>query len=222
METIEAIRLKLPYTLGYANSYLINTGAGFTLIDTGAANRRIFLENRLRAAGCQPGNLKLIILTHGDFDHSGNAAYLRQTFGAKTGMHRGDSGMVEQRNIFFNRHRGNRFSRVIAAALFGFRRADVFSPDIYLEEGDDLLAYGLDARVIYIPGHSKGSIAVLTASGALFCGDLVVNGGKPFINSLIDDREEAAASVRKMRGLAGVTVYPGHGSPFPVGQIPDI
>jgi len=68
----------LPYKLGGVNCYLIETDTGYILIDTGGSNKRTDLEKELESAGCQPGNLKLIVLTHGDFDHTGNAAYLRK------------------------------------------------------------------------------------------------------------------------------------------------
>ena len=38
-------------------------------------------------AGCKLGSLKLIVLTHGDFDHTGNAAYLRHKYAIKIAMH---------------------------------------------------------------------------------------------------------------------------------------
>jgi hydroxyacylglutathione hydrolase len=40
------------------------------------------------------------LLTHGDFDHSGNARYLREKIGGKIDMHQGDKGIVEQDDLF--------------------------------------------------------------------------------------------------------------------------
>jgi len=77
----------LPYHLGSVNCYLVKTNAGYVLIDTESSNQRAALEQELRNAGCQSGQLKLIILTHGDFDHTGNAAYLRHKFDAPLAMH---------------------------------------------------------------------------------------------------------------------------------------
>ncbi len=54
--------------LGLVNCYLVKTGDGFFLIDTGWATKRTELEKELESAGCKPGNLKLVILTHGDSD----------------------------------------------------------------------------------------------------------------------------------------------------------
>ena len=75
---IQTITLSMPYRLGTVNCYLLKTRDGFALVDTGSSNRRTELECELARAGCQLGDLKLIALTHGDFDHTGNAAYLRE------------------------------------------------------------------------------------------------------------------------------------------------
>ncbi|MFZ2071501.1 MAG: MBL fold metallo-hydrolase [Halobacteriota archaeon] len=165
--------------------------------------------------GCNPGNLKLIILAHGDFDHTGNAAYLREKFGTKIAMHNGDSGMVESGDMFCNRKKGNILLGMVASILFGFGKSERFKPDVYIEDGYDLTGYGFDARVLHIPGHSKGSIGILTVDGNLFCGDLLTNWDKPVLNSIIDDSASANASVEKLKSLKINTVYPGYGKPFP-------
>ena len=213
---IKTISLSLPYKLGSVNCYLIETDTGYILIDTGCSNRHTNLEKALESAGCKPGNLKLIVLTHGDFDHTGNAAYLREKYGTKIAMHYDDSGMVERGNMFWNREKSNIIIRMMTPILFGFGKSKRFNPDLCIEEGYDLSEYGFDARVIYIPGHSKGSIGILTAGGDLFCGDLLTNMDKPVLNSIMDDSEEANASVEKLKKLRINTVYPGHGKQFPM------
>ena len=173
MKDIRVITLPLPFKLGTVNCYLVKTGTGFVLIDTGSSNQRDELEGELVGAGCKLGDLKLIVLTHGDFDHTGNAAFLRERFGAKIAMHRDDAGMAERGDMFWNRQSGNALLRMLAPILFRFPKSNRFRPDFYIEEGDNLSEYGFDDRVLSIRGHSKGSIGVLTAAGDLFCGDLV-------------------------------------------------
>jgi hydroxyacylglutathione hydrolase len=222
MQDVKIITLSLPFKLGTVNCYLVETDTGFVLIDTGSSNRRTELEGELTGAGCKPGNLKLIVLTHGDFDHTGNAAYLREKFGAKIAMHRDDSGMAERGDMFWNRSSGNTLIRLMAPILFRFSKSDRFRPDFYIEEGDDFSEYGFDAQVLSIPGHSKGSIGILTAGGdpsngsgqALFCGDLLENSTEPATNSIMDDSAACAASLEKLQGFEINTVYPGHGKPF--------
>jgi hydroxyacylglutathione hydrolase len=173
----------------------------YILIDTGCSNKRSNLEKELESAGCKPGYLKLIVLTHGDFDHTGNAAYLRKKFGTKIAMHYDDSGMVEHGEMFWNRKKGNILLGMIARILFGFGKKERFKPDLYVDEGYDLSEYGFDAEVLHIPGHSKGSIGILTADSNLFCGDLLENKDSPVLNSIIDDLTEADTSVEKLKKL---------------------
>jgi hydroxyacylglutathione hydrolase len=219
MQEIQMITLSMPFRMGTVNCYLVDTDAGFALIDTGSSNQRGTLQKELERVGCGPGNLRLIVLTHGDFDHTGNAAYLRETFGAPIAMHRDDAGMAERGDMFWNRSSGNALIRLLAPVLFRFSKSNRFRPDVYVEEGDDLSDYGFEARVVSIPGHSKGSIGILTAGGALFCGDLLENLEAPARNSIMDDGAACEASVAKLRGLEIETVYPGHGKPFPMDSL---
>jgi len=214
VQNITVISLRLPFRIGSVNCYLIETGIGYVLVDTGSSNRRIDLENALENAGCKPGSLRLIIITHGDFDHTGNAAYLRSKFGTNIAMHRDDSGMAEHGNMFINRKKPNFLIRLMVPVLMRFGKSNRFVPDLYIDEGFSLSEYGLDAEVISIPGHSKGSIGVLAASGDLFCGDLLENIKKPAPSSLIDQPEAVVASVEKLKTRDIQTVYPGHGRPF--------
>jgi glyoxylase-like metal-dependent hydrolase (beta-lactamase superfamily II) len=203
------------------NCYLIKTDTGFVLIDTGGSNKRAELESQLASAGCNPGNLTLILLTHGDFDHTGNGVYLREKFRTKIAMHRDDAGMAERGDMFWNRKKGNLFVRMMAPViriLSGFGKAERFAPDLFVKDGDDLSEYGFDAKVLCIPGHSKGSIGILTAKGDLFCGDLLGNEDEPALSSIMDDLAAAHASVEELKALAVDTVYPGHGKPFPMEQ----
>lgn len=221
-QEIKTISLALPFKLGTVNCYLIKTDSGYVLIDTGGSNSRTGLEKELASAGCQPGSLKLIIITHGDFDHIGNAAFLRYKFGAKIAMHNDDSGMAERGDMFWNRKKGNRLIRMIAPRMFGFSQAYRFKPDWSIVDGATLIEYGFNAQVVSISGHSKGSIGILTADGNLFCGDLFENVSKPALNSIMDDLAAANASVEKLERFEIKTVHPGHGSAFVMAQLRDL
>lgn len=215
---VKTIQLPLPLKLGNVNCYLIQTDAGFFLIDTGGINNRAQLEQELQSAGCRPGTLKWIILTHGDFDHTGNAAYLRDQYAAKIGMHRGDSAMLQRGDMYANRKKPNIIFRTLASLVFKFGPAEKCAPDLLLEDGHHFSAEGLDARVLLIPGHSSGSIGILSAAGDFFCGDLLENTAHPALNSIIDDLAVARTSLEKLSTLPIQTVYPGHGAPFSMDQ----
>lgn len=226
----EIITIQLPIELGIiklsdVNCYLIKTTAGYILIDTGISNKRIELEKELENAGCQPGNLKLIILTHGDFDHTGNGAYLREKYRTPIVMHNSDLGMVEHNDMSWNRKAKSILSTAFRYAPFIFNAFSFFSksskferfkPDFTIDEDYVFSEYGFNAKVLHIPGHSMGSVGILTPENDLFCGDLFVNRGKPILNRLMDDLAMARASVEKLKSLKINMIYPAHGKPFPM------
>lgn len=217
---VEIRRIAAPFFLTMkVNCYLVKTDAGFILIDSGMPRARQTIESAIRAAGCQPGDLKLIALTHGDVDHCGNAAYFRQTFDAPIALHAADRGMVEDGDFFASRSRPNPVMRFIAGNFFSLKAADRFSPDVTLAEGGTLAEYGLDAQVLELPGHCGGNIGFLLGDGTLFCGDLLGNLSKPEVWSLVDDQAAMQASFAKLDHYAIGTVHPGHGAPFPIGEL---
>jgi hydroxyacylglutathione hydrolase len=203
--------------LGFVNCYLLKTGSDFILIDTGLANQRRTLERELENAGCRPGDLKLIVVTHGDSDHCGNCAYLREKFNAKIAMHKSEAELIESGNILSSRKTRRKLLAKIfiqmIKPLFALKEADKFKADIFVQDGYFLSAWGLDAKILHIPGHSIGSIGVLTANGDLFCGDLIGNYGKPRLH-ITDDKEAAKSSIEKLKKAGIKTVYPGHGKAF--------
>lgn len=216
-QEIIPIELKLPFRTGSVNCYLVKTNTGFVLIDTGGPGNASELESRMDEYGCKADNLHLILLTHGDFDHSGNAAYLRKKFNTKIAMHPEDSPMVERGDMFLTRKKGNFIQSWIVKTMFGFGKSQRFTPDLEITDDFDLTEYGLKAEIFHIPGHSKGSIGILTAEGALICGDLFESTGgsdSPKLNSLTDNLDAANQSVDKLKKLKIDTVYPGHGQPF--------
>ena len=207
-------------TLTYSgvNCYLLHSGDYFALVDTGYARHRAEIVAELDAAGVQPGKLKLVVVTHGDPDACGSAGFLHEKYRAHVALHADERAAVEQGDMLANRKRHTLVAGLVTP-LFNLRPVDRFKPDILVRDGDRLTSFKLDAEIVHLPGHSTGSIGVLTAGGDLFCGDLLTNTHRPAFNSLIDDREAAAASLEKLRALPIRLVYPGRGAPFELDEV---
>jgi len=203
------------------NAYLVRAGDGFILIDTGFRSNRKALDAALVGAGCGIGDLKLIVITHGDADHSSNAVYLRQKYGAKIAMHRAEIDAVESGDMFQSRGPLSPLRRLLKPlmSLFRLKKSDRFTPDVLLAEGDRLIEYGLDATVYHVPGHTRGSLAVLTADGAFFSGDFLENRTRPSIATFVDDATVLRTEFERIKTLNIQTVYPGHGKPFALEEI---
>jgi glyoxylase-like metal-dependent hydrolase (beta-lactamase superfamily II) len=75
------------------------------------------------------------------------------------------------------------------------------------------------------PGHTPGSISVVTDRGDVLCGDAVMSflpitgaGLRPIF---VSDRAEVFASWRKMLDNGAATIYPAHGAPMPAARLRD-
>lgn len=193
------------------------------MIDCCKPEKRREFEEELTRAGCTPGSINLIVLTHGDYDHAGNAKYLRDRYGTKIAMHREDAGRVETGDWRANmKPKPDKFGLLFRTVSLFIKPGafDTFTPDVLLGDRQALSGYGLDATVLHLPGHTKGSIGILTAPGDLFCGDLFDSMmGKASFEFFIDDMVAARASLARLRSLDVRVVYPGHGKPFQMGEI---
>ncbi len=216
------------------NSYLIKTGEGFLLVDTGGhltmdkeySDRYTELKNTLLKVGCTEENLRVVILTHGDSDHTANVVKIKNDFHSLIAMHEKDLELVQHPTL--NKVMENsRFSSPVNRLLFFLFRKPIhkmmarvlkdyeaFTPDLFLNEGEDLSRFGADARILYLPGHTAGSIAILTTEGELICGDIFANikVPQPAPNAL--DFNQMSHSISRLRGKGIKKIYPGHGEPF--------
>jgi len=79
------------------NVYILQTTDGLWLIDTGTPWDGKALFTTLQTLGIAHGDLRAILLTHGDFDHMGSAAYLREALRTPVWVHTGDAEAVAGR-----------------------------------------------------------------------------------------------------------------------------
>jgi hydroxyacylglutathione hydrolase len=206
--------------LGFVNVFLIKTSQGFILIDSAIPQEWKKLESALLKAGALPDKLCLVIITHGDPDHTGNCRQLKEKYKVKIAMHKADYDMVES-GIYLKRKTRPLSFRIlfgIASLLQKTQKKMAekirFKPDFFLKDGQSMKKYGFDAKIMHIPGHTKGSIAVLTKERDLFIGDTLVNMRKPDTAIIIESEDDLKASLEKIKKLKIRTVYPGHGRPF--------
>jgi hydroxyacylglutathione hydrolase len=183
---MQAIKLQnSPYD---ANAYLVD---GRILVDVGMDGRAII--SRLEKI-IKPGELETIILTHCHYDHSGGAAQVAKSFGAKIAIHRDDVSLL-------NNPRGS------ASLLFGVKAPSIV-PDIILSGGE---IFG-ELEVIHTPGHTPGGICLYSARAkALFSGDTVFPDGRFGRTDLTGgNATKLVESIRKLTLLDVIVMYPGH------------
>ena len=75
-------------------SHVIDTGEGLILIDTGYPNMGGHLLHAIWKCGFVPEDIKIILHTHGHFDHFGNTAFIKKLTQGKTYMGKEDAKMM--------------------------------------------------------------------------------------------------------------------------------
>lgn len=225
--------------LGNVNCYLGKENDNFILFDTGGHilldkqwdNRYDILLNQLKMHGCTSENLKLIVLTHGDNDHVANASALRKYFNAKIAIHEDDRALVENPNVNMVM-KSFHYRSILFKLVFLFMKKAItkimvktlddyerFIPDIYLADGDSIDEYGFHAKVLHLPGHTLGSIAILTQNNELIAGDLFSNNKKPEMAPNAYNFTLLKTSIEKIKSIGVKTIFPGHGNPFHINEL---
>jgi glyoxylase-like metal-dependent hydrolase (beta-lactamase superfamily II) len=193
-----------------ANSYLSVTEDGILVIDTGMPGNAERIHMQIKALNKATKEIKLIVLTHSDIDHSGSAAELKRITGAKVAIHGGDapslSGEKELKRV-------KGFIGAIFRLMTRFMRFQTIKPDIILKDGDEIDYF----RVIHTPGHTEGSICLYKTGDVLFAGDVIRTDDRGSLklspSAMMLNAQEALKSVRKIAGLEFDILLPGHGRP---------
>ncbi|MDE5897656.1 MAG: MBL fold metallo-hydrolase [Treponemataceae bacterium] len=195
---------------GSGNCYLVSNGEDAVLVDTA---RKKYRNKILRA--CRPFRVRLIVLTHGHIDHVQNAAFLSRELHAPVALSERDADLLRD-NLAQPLEAETLSGRLVLAASAALLRSmdfEPFVPDVCLADGDALDEYGISARIVFVPGHTDGSVAVDVAERHLFVGDALMNFLRPTVSLLYHDKSAMLESAEKISGLGSRKIYFGHGSP---------
>jgi len=160
-----------------ANIYLIESKSGIVIIDAGFSDATRAVLRRIEELGHASRDVRLIFLTHVHMDHVGSAAELKRATGAPIAVHRADleKARAGEHNMPKGRGMGGKIFERAFNGLGLKMSYEPFEGDIFLEDGDTLKDFGLDARVIHTPGHTLGSLSLGLEDGAMLVGDAMIN-----------------------------------------------
>ena len=209
--------------LGFDQGYILQ-GEGVIQVDGGAPGKLDAFRQAIDSLSIDPGEVQLIALTHGHWDHIGSARDIKELTGAKIAMHEQDKDMLEQplRPQPGGPPGVTTWGRLLIWMVGVFvRSVDIPATDVDIvldDEGLALAEYGIPGRVIHAPGHSHGSVSVLLETGEAFVGDLAMNRlplrFSPGLPIFAEDMEKVKQSCRLLLHLGAKTIYPAHGKPF--------
>ena len=133
-------------------------------------------------------------------------------------LHREDLALLESnlcRPIFAHTLLG-RAMRALSLHSFQTQMLPSFLPAVFLEEGDSLAPWGVDAKVVALPGHTAGSIGVDVEDRELVVGDAMMNLFSPSPALIYEDRAAMSSSVEKILRLGPRMLHFGHGKSRPL------
>lgn len=190
----------------YFNVYVIKGKNGDILIDTGFIGIKRPLKKWLSQF-----NIKLVILTHAHVDHIWNVAYLKELYGCDVAIGIDDIVNIDNSNIN-SKPTSKRSGLWCKFMNFGMKRlsAKDFDIDMKLRDNQIIRRYGLELKIISLPGHTNGSIGILYKN-YLFVGDALVNRWNGVeIAFQNQDCEEALLSYERIMELSPDIIFLGH------------
>ncbi len=136
------------------HAYLWRWAQGVTIIDTGTPGNEAILLAGVKALGLQPSDVKRIIITHGDVDHTGSLKALKRATGAQVICHTVEKEFLDypQRRKPAKTALGLLMRPIFALAMqFPPYRVAPLSPDRTHVDGDKLPE---GFTIVHTPGHS--------------------------------------------------------------------
>jgi metallo-beta-lactamase class B len=133
--------------------YLITTPEGHILVNTGINDSAPAIRANVEALGFKFSDIKLLLATHGHWDHVGAMAEIKRLTGARMLMHEGDADLLESG--------GGQDYR------FPQGRGTIYEPikvDQRLRNGDKVRLGGIELTVHHHPGHTKGATSFTYAT----------------------------------------------------------
>lgn len=166
------------------------------IVDPGGDQAKI-----LKIVAEQDVKINKIILTHGHLDHVGGTEGLADHLNVPIiGPEKEDLFWLEQLEA--------------QSQHFGFPNTSSFTPTAWLQENEIVNVGNIKLKVLHIPGHTPGHIALLDEkSKQVIVGDILFNGGIGRFDFPRGNRQQLISGIKqKLLILDGATiVYPGHG-----------
>jgi glyoxylase-like metal-dependent hydrolase (beta-lactamase superfamily II) len=211
------------------NWYLVADGGGVVVVDAAVSGYRPQLEPGLALLGRSLSDVRAVLLTHSDADHTGVAGWLHSEHGVPVYIHEREDELLRKPRL--KKTDGSIVAHLWRPSLWSLfthlgRNGGMRPPKIEgatTLKGDETLELPGQPRVVNTPGHTVGHLVYHFAShGALFVGDalctwnpLTTRVGAQLMPSAFNvSTPQALESLAQIEKLEAAFLLPGHGEPW--------
>ena len=127
--------------------HLVDTGEGLILFDSGYSHNYGALIHSVEALGFSPADIKILIHSHGHFDHFGGGDRLRRDYGTTIYMSAVDTELTRQMP-----------ERALMKLAPG-KDDTICYPDRVIHDGDTISLGNANIQCVLSPGHTPGTMS---------------------------------------------------------------
>jgi glyoxylase-like metal-dependent hydrolase (beta-lactamase superfamily II) len=202
-------------SLGCVNAFLLGHDGAPTLIDTGVPGSEGKILAAVKELGLAPRDIKNILVTQLHADHAGSLKALKERNGAPAWIHPEDAQMVRKGETLRPLDPRPGIIRKFIAGVVQRRGSGIEHAEVEHELSDgEHLDFAGGARVIHIPGHAAGQVALLFNDQVLIVADAASNllwlGYPPIIENFMIGRQ----TLSRLAELEFEVAVFGHGKPI--------
>lgn len=207
-------------SLGFVNVYILDTGDGLALFDTGIPGSERKILNMLSELGKTPGDLRAILITHLHIDHVGALAALHKATGAPVYMHGLDADEYLTGNIMRPVEPSpgwiNAFVVKAITRQPPTQQQLVTVPVSNKLSGGEIIEAAGGVKALHTPGHTAGHLAYLWPQhgGVLIAGDLASHMVSLGYSFLYENFHQGQQTIKEIASLPFEVACFAHGRPI--------
>jgi metallo-beta-lactamase class B len=129
------------------SSYLLDTGDGLILHDTGFPQTVYLLLESIRKLGFDPADIRLVLHSHAHYDHMGGTCALTSLTGSQTALGRDDLSILAER------------PELSWAPEYGVELYEGFTPGRLIDDGEVIRMGSTEIHCLHVPGHTPGAVS---------------------------------------------------------------
>ncbi|MBW7477007.1 MBL fold metallo-hydrolase [Paenibacillus oenotherae] len=228
------VKVPLPFSLKWVNSYLLRDEKGYTLIDPGLHTPESIetWNAALAEHDIVIQDIHTIVLTHQHPDHYGLAGWFQQRTGAPVlisprsyayivKMWGKDRSYAAELVALYRQHgMPEHLLDAMPPHLESFMDKVSPQPEVtFIEAGGVLRMAGMDWQMIDAPGHASGQLCFYAPERKwMICGDQVLPNITPNVSVVPGDEggelEQFLGSLKQLGAYEVELAFPGHRDPF--------